>query len=50
MTWEKVLESLVAAGPLSLVCGAAVYVLWNALQKERSERVTDLRDMLKRDD
>jgi hypothetical protein len=47
MEWPKVLESLVASGPLALVCGSACVVLWRELQKERAARVEDLKSMLK---
>lgn len=38
---DKILESLIASGPLALVMGFACKMLWSALTEERAARAAD---------
>ena len=39
---DKLLESLVAAGPLALILGFAVKTLWSTLNEERQKHATEV--------
>lgn len=43
MEWQKVMESLVASGPLAAALGLACGLLWRALTAERAAREADNR-------
>lgn len=47
MEWQKVLDSLVASGPVALVLGIGLYFCWRELKMERAARIEDLKSMLK---